>query len=392
MRHDFPRCDEAPTRRRDIDADPAERWALSIIKNDAADTSGVNKAAKQSANTAQEALTWAKQVYAEGAPARDATAALDSKVANAQLEGMTFATEQAREAAARNKSTFQPIEDRIASEAMAYDTPARRAEAAARAGADVESMAGMAVQDMNRDLLRRGGSVDDGSARGGALDLALGKARARASASDSAVRNVEAQGQARMMDAAGLGRGVVGSQATQQQIASTTGNAAVGAAGAGLAAGQSGNQVMQAGFGQAMQGYGQAGSLYGQAAGLQNQARGQDLAFLGSMFGSYTNMLRPVASDENKKKRTGKKANPDEALAEINQLPVEKDWEYDPAKGGPDDGGVPHTGPMAQSVHATMGGGVAPGGTEIDLISMNGKLIAGMQALTRRVQKLEGGK
>lgn len=383
MRHEFPRCDEAPTRRRDIDADPDERWTLSIIKNDAPNTDGVNKAAKQSAATAQEALTWAKQVYSDGANERAAASALDTKVANAQLEGMSFATEQAREAAARNKSTFQPIEDRIATEAMAYDTPARRAEAAARAGADVESMAGMAVQDMNRDLLRRGGSVDDGSARGGALDLALGKARARASASDSAVRNVEAQGQARMMDAAGLGRGVVGSQATQQQIASTTGNAAVGAAGAGLAAGQSGNQVMQAGFGQALQGTNQAGSLYGQAAGLQNQARGQDLAFLGSVFGSFM-------SDKRKKKGTGKKANPDEALAEINQLPVEKDWQYDPAKGGPNDGGVPHTGPMAQSVRAEMGERVAPGGTQIDIVSMNGKILAGMQALTKRVERLEG--
>lgn len=383
MRHDFPQCDEAPTRRRDIDADPAERWALSIIKNDAPDTSGVNKAAKQSAATAQEALTWAKQVYADGASERAAASALDSKVANAQLEGMNFATQKAQSDDQRYRTTFQPVEDRLVSDAMGYDTPARRAEAAARAGADVESMAGMAVQDMNRDILRRGGSVDDGGARGMGLDLALGKATARAGASDAAVRNIESQGHARMMDAAGLGRGVVSNQATQQQIASTTGNAAVGAAGAGLAAGQSGNQVMQTGFGQAMQGYGQAGSLYGQAAGLQNQARGQDMAMLSSMFGSFM-------SDKRKKKGTGKKANPDEALAEINQVPVEKDWQYDPAKGGPNDGGVPHTGPMAQSVRAEMGERVAPGGTQIDIVSMNGKILAGMQALTKRIERLEG--
>jgi hypothetical protein len=385
VRRDIPWCDEALTRRHDIDADPAERRTLSIIKNDAPDTSGVNKAAKQSAATAQEALAWAKQVYADGAGERAAASALDAKVANAQLEGMDFATQKARADDQRYRTMFQPLEDQLVADARGFDTPERRAEAAARAGADVESMAGMAVQDMNRDLLRRGGSIDDGGARGGALDLALGKARARASASDSAVRNVEAQGHARMMDAAGLGRGVVGSQATQQQIAAQTGNAAVGAAGAGLAASNSGNQVMQTGFNQALAGTGQSGSLYGQATGLQNQARGQDLAFLGSVFGS-------VMSDKNKKKKTGKKANPDAALAEINQLPVEQDWEYDPAKGGPDDGGIPHTGPMAQSVRATMGEQVAPGGTQIDMVSMGGKLIAGMQALTRRIERLEGGK
>lgn len=389
MRRDIPWCDESLTRRHDIDADPAERRTLSIIKNDAPDTSGVNKAAKQSAATAQEALAWAKQVYADGAGERAAASALDAKVANAQLEGMDFATQKARADDQRYRTMFQPVENQLVTDAMSYDTPARRAEAAARAGADVESMAGMAVQDMNRDLLRRGGSIDDGGARGGALDLALGKARARASASDSAVRNVEAQGHARMMDAAGLGRGVVGSQATQQQIAAQTGNAAVGAAGAGLAAGQSGNQVMQTGFNQALGGFGQSGSLYGQAASLQNQARGQDLALLGSAMGMFN--LSNAPSDKNKKKKTGKKANPDEALAEINQLPVEKDWEYDPSKGGPDDGGIPHTGPMAQNVRATMGEQVAPGGTQIDLVSMNGKLVAGMQALTRRIEKLEGG-
>lgn len=382
MRPDFPTCDAVPTRRHDIDADPRERAVLAIIKNSAPDTSGVNKAAKQSANTAAEALAWAKQVYAEGSPARDAAATLDNQVANAQLEGMTFATQQAREQDARNKATFQPIEDRLAADALSYDTPARRAEAAARAGADVEAQAGQAMQEMNRDILRRGGSIDDGGARGNALDLALGKARARTAASDAAVRNVEAQGHARMMDAAGIGRGVVSNQATQQQIATSTGNSAVDAANAGVGVGQSGNAVMQQGFGQAMQGYGQSGSLYGQAVGLQNQQRGQDLAFL-------SNAMNLFASDKNKKKRTGKKADGDEALEEINKLPIEEGWQYDPSKGGPDDGGMPHTGPMAQEVRASMGEAVAPGGTQIDAISMNGKLLAGMQALTKRVEKLE---
>jgi hypothetical protein len=44
---------------------------------------------------------------------------------------------------------------------------------------------------------------------------------------------------------------------------------------------------------------------------------------------------------------------------------------------------------MAQRVRQTMGEEVAPGGKAIDVVSMNGKLIAGMQALTKRVARIE---
>lgn len=353
-----------------------------IVKNSAPSTKGVNQAAVMSAQTAQDALNWAKQVYADEAPARQAAADLDRRVADAQIAGMDAATAQATRDAERRRTVFDPIEDRIASEAMNYDTPARRAEAAARASADVEAESGRAMSELRSNALRYGGNFDDGAARGGMVDLALGKARARAGAADSAVRSVEAQGHARRMDAAGIGRGVVSSQATQQQIATQSGNSAVGANMAGLNAIQSGHGVMQTGFGQAMQGYGQAGSLYGQAAQIRNQARGQDLNFMSSIFGS-------VMSDKRKKKGTGKAANDDKALAEVNATPVHDGWKYDPAKGGPDDGGVPHTGPMAQDVHATMGETVAPGGKVIDLVDMNGKLMAGMQALTKRLERVE---
>jgi hypothetical protein len=36
-----------------------------------------------------------------------------------------------------------------------------------------------------------------------------------------------------------------------------------------------------------------------------------------------------------------------------------------------------------------MGGGVAPKGKVIDLVNMNGKLMAGMQALIKRVERIE---
>lgn len=359
------------------------RSGMVLQCSDAPDTSGINQAAVQSSALSKEALDWAKTIYAQEAPARGEAAALDKRVAESQVAGMDFATMQARQDAERNKTVFQPIENKLAADAQTYDTPERRAEAAARAGADVESAAGMAVADMNRDLLRRGGSVDDGGARGGALDLALGKARMRAGASDSAVRNVEQQGYARRMDAAGLGRGIVSNQATQQQIATQAGGAGVQAANAGLAATQSGTPGMQAGFAQGLQGMGQAGNLYGQAANIQSQARGQDFGLLGSAFNSF--MMKPSSK---KIKKNVKPTSPDAALAEVNELDV-ADYDYDPADGGPAGMG-PQTGPMAEQTHAVMGARVAPGGKGIDMMQMGGKILAGMQALTKRVDRLEG--
>lgn len=354
---------------------------LDFIFGKKPDMGGVNRAAEASSKTGADSLAWAKQIFAEQAPDRAAAAALDTRVANSQIAGMDFATQQARESADRNKTVFQPIEDKLAAGALNYDTPERRAAEAARAGADVERNAGMAMAEMRRDTLRRGGSLDDGGARGGAMDLALGTARARAGATDMATRNVEQQGYARMADAANMGRGLASSQATQQQIASNTGSAATAAAGAGLGATMAGNQGMQQGFGQAMQGYGQAGSLYGQAASLKTQMRGQDMNFLSDAFGSY------MKSSSKKIKKNVKGTDEDAALDEVNALAV-KDYDYDPAKGGPPGMG-PQTGPMAEDVRATMGEEVAPGGKAIDMLQMGGKLMASMQALTKRIERIE---
>ena len=101
--------------------------------------------------------------------------------------------------------------------------------------------------------------------------------------------------------------------------------------------------------------------------------------------------MRPtVPSDENIKSGTGKVTDGREELAEVNATPVEKGWMYDESKGAPPGSeGPTHTGPMAQRVRASMGESVAPGGKVIDLVSMNGKLMAGVQALSRDVTTLK---
>jgi hypothetical protein len=353
---------------------------------DAPDYSGMNRAAEASAALSGEALAFFKDVYAKEAPAREAAAGLNNQVAQEQIKGMQFATQQAQDDAARRKSVFQPMEDRLAADAAAYDTPERRAAEAERAAAGVEASVGRSQQGLMRDIMRRGGTALGGVAgQAMAQDAALAKARMLAGATDAATRNVEQQGYARRMDVASLGRGIASNQATQQQIANTTGNSAVGSNMAGLQATQSGTAAMGQGFNTALAGMGQAGQLYGQEAGIQAQTRGQDLNFLGNAFSAY--MMKP-SSEKLKKNRTP--TDEDAALEEINALPVD-DYEYDPAKGGPPGMG-PQTGPMAERVHAVMGDQVAPGAQAIDysITGMGGKIIAAVQALSRKVDELQG--
>lgn len=183
-------------------------------------------------------------------------------------------------------------------------------------------------------------------------DTAGNAVKARAGAMTKAVRDVELQGYARTVDAASLGRGLPAAQATQQQIATSAGTAGVSAGTAALGAAQSGNTTMQQGFQTAISGNTAAGNLYGQAAQIEQSANNSMLGLLGSAGGSAAYFLK---SDKGVKKNTGRMADTARALAEVEKTPVQEGWEYDPAKGGPDEAGQQHIGSMAQDVRRVSG-------------------------------------
>lgn len=360
----------------------------------------------------RDQFDWFKAEYAATKPTRDAAEALSNKVSAAQLEGMETATQQAKDLDARNKTVFQPLEDSIVADASNFDTAGRRTQAVNEATADVESAFGRAQDDLGRTLARSGVTPGGGRSQSLMQDAALKKATAIAGATTGAVKNVEQQGYARKMDAVGLGKGIVGNQATMQQIAQSGGARAVDASGAAINASQSGSGLMQAGFNGARAGINSSGALYGQAAsmsGLASQQRMQGYSMLGQaagfMAGGIPRGMAPnvmgspsfdlmttdigIASDEGIKKGTGKRLDGKKALKGIVNTPVDADWQYDLEAGGPDEAGQRHDGPMAQKVRKHMGNKVAPGGKVIDLASMNGQLMAGMQELASRMTKLE---
>ena len=366
----------------------------------------------------RDQLGFNKQVYSDGADARSSALDLSKRVGAAQLQGMQFATETAKDYDAYNKGTFRPLEQKVVGEAQGYDTPERRLQAAAAAQGDVDQSFAATQAASERDLARDGIAPGSGKAMSLMQDAMVSQAAARAGAGTTAVRNVEQQGFSRSMDAASLGRNLPSNQAVQEHVGTLAGTAATTAGMQGINAQQSGVGNVNAGYAGANSAGNSAGNLFGSVASLNNTAAAQTSAGfnqLGQAVGSLsknpaaTNWMSglfssPAAmpsqvddlgigmSDKNIKTGTGKPASGKKALAQIAATPVEAGWKYDPAKGGPDDGGQPHTGPMAQTVRRTMGESLAPGGTKIDLVGMNGKLMAGMQELTKRVKKLETSK
>jgi hypothetical protein len=255
--------------------------------------------------------------------------------------------------------------------------------------ADVDKQFARSNEAAARAMAANG--INPGSARamsvleGQGVDRALGSA----SAAYNARKGIETVGYARKMDAASLGRGLASSQATSAQVALTAGNNAVSNTGAPITSMNQSTQANGQGFNTAISGNNSAGNLYGQQAAIQQKAgdNSATMGALGSIAGAAI-----FASDENMKTDI-EPVNPDQALQEIVSTPVSK-WKYDPAKMAqegipiPADASGENTGPMAQDVNATMGDEAAPGGKKINLISMNGKAMAAIQSLDKKINRL----
>lgn len=377
--------------------------ASSAAEKAASDaTAAQAAAAAQNQSLGQQALDFAKQQYNDSKGMRDLVSQNALDVSNAQLAAQKQQTAIAADYDAYNKGTFRPVEKALVADAQGYDTPERRAAAVARSTADTESAYGSALEANNRALMRQG--VTPGSGRSQTLmqDMALAKANAITGGTAQATQNIETQGHARMIDAASLGRNLPANQATAAATATTAGNSSVNSGTGALNATNSGVPAVQQGYSSAIGANYGAGNLYGQAANASDRsaaAEAEALGKFGTALGTYagsadgsktiSDLFTNWLSDEDVKENTGKPADGEKALDEINATPVKEGWSYDPSKGGPDEGGAKHIGPMAQQVRRTMGSRVAPGGREISPMDMNGKLLAGMQALTRKVAKLE---
>ena len=360
----------------------------SMMGAEAPDMSGQNQAAINNSQISADTLAFYKQVYADEAPTRARAASIATRAAEQQIESARLNDSISRDYWDYQKNTFRPLEEGIVADALAYDTPERREAEAATAVADVGMQASNARAAQTRAQTRMGVNPNSGAATSMQNVMSLGEAAAKAGAANTARKNVELLGAAKKMDAASLGRGLSSSQATSAGVAINAGNSATANASVPVAQGQSAAAMMGQGAQIAIGGNSSAGNLFGQVSQQQNAQDAAVWGALGTVAGGVVGgpmgaqIGKSIMSDK-KKKKDIKPVSDEEALAAIEDTPVAS-WTY---KEGAGDGGS-HVGPMAQEVRRTMGNKAAPGGKVIDPITVQGVTMAGMAALSRKVDKL----
>lgn len=276
------------------------------------------------------------------------------------MQGLSGTTmEWAEQDRDRYNSTFRPIEDRMAQDALTYNSAERRAAASTEAIADVQQQTALQKAARERSLAAAG--VNPASGRFAAEDRRAdaGAAMAAAGASNLAKRQVEATADAKMANMVNVGRG----------------SAAAATTGMGQAAGMG-----SSGFSGAMQGYNQQGNLLNTQYQQQLQSWQAQQSMYGGIGGALGSIFGAFLSDETKK--TGKRKPSVSVLEAARSMPVEE-WEYKAGEG--DGGGRKHIGPYAQDFAKATGLG---DGKSISIIDAVGVTLGAVQELADKVDEI----
>ncbi len=348
-----------------------------------ANAEAAKEVAKMQQETATEYLDFAKQQYAENKGFLQDIA---------EAEGALSRANQARadEYADYERSVFRPLEKELISKARDYNEDAMREKLASQAASDVNQGFSGAKEQALRNLARFG--INPNSGRFAALNAQIGtqQAGAMAGAQNQARTQAEGLGYARMMDAAGLGRGLATNASTAYGIAIQGGNAA--AQNRTAASDQMSKSYGQAGtmMGQAGATYGISGGIYGQEYDTrmrgyqaQQQAEAQSAAGFGNLIGTGIGVAAKLGAFSMKEAKENKKSIPEgKALKGIKNLDVEE-WNY--KKGVEDEGR--HIGPYAEDFKREFGIG---SGKDIKYQDSIGVMMKAIQDLDAKVDRLGG--
>lgn len=177
------------------------------------------KSADMANKLAQQQFDWAKKVYNDNK-------GLVDQVNTSFLKTMEDARVASEEDRARYKTLYQPMEDKLLTDANSYDTPERRDQEVGAAQSGVAQQFQAARDSATRQL--EGFGVNPSATRFAALDVGLraNEAAAKAAAGTGAAHNVEDQARALRTQAIDIGRGY---PAQVNASAATAGAAGAGA-------------------------------------------------------------------------------------------------------------------------------------------------------------------
>lgn len=352
------------------------------------DMSGQNAAALQQANISADQLQFAKD---QAAKAESRQAQFDPKFQAILDQQLTSSkTQDARSAEQWNQytSTFLPLEQKLASDAIGYNTEGRRTAAGAEARAGVDAAFQRTHDAMTRDLGRAG--ISQTAGRGATLDAAQRFAQAKASAgADRVARNqVETQGMSLVDNAAKFGRNMTSTGLQAAALATQAGQAGANTLGTQ-------QQTYNASLSPTLQAYQGAGNS-AQGAGAtyaginsqnlqQQQVSNQGMAGLGSLAGTLLtsptamSTLGSIFSSKDYKHRIGSVSGK-HARQSLENAPVER-WKY--KKGIADE--AEHIGPYVEDMKDSG----ATKGKSLDVISTLGLHHAAISDMSKDVKAIK---
>ncbi len=200
---------------------------------DAPDTSGMNAAALSNAGIADRAQTLAERSYADQMALFNEFKPLLLQQIQTQIDEQASSTARANDQWNTYLTTFRPVEQALAAQSLAWNTPGRQTQAAQEAAGGVAAQYDTARQSSREDMIRSG--LDPSAMTSLEASGRLLEAKDRAGAANTARRTVESQGMAYLDNAARFGRGLTstglaaaglaadqGSRATQGVTQTTT--------------------------------------------------------------------------------------------------------------------------------------------------------------------------
>ena len=302
----------------------------------------IGRAASQTAETAQQALDWSKQYYADVITPmlkQQSEASIKAQTQMGEIYGTQ--AEQMKLGAERYKEFGIPAENRYYKMAQEYAEPAEYERQAALAKGDLETAQANEMAQTTRQMGALGINPASPGFASAMADASVRNAAAQASAMNRARQGAKQLGMALTADAANFASGKGASNiAMFGQGAQGASGGAFGVANQALGTGMQAGAGVQQGFGQALSGYSNIMETYGGMgkADIAAQAASSPLGGLGSLAGSLLGSggIKGLFSDRRLKINVVKVGELESGLSV---------YEYDYIWGGPR-----HRGVMAQEV------------------------------------------
>lgn len=344
----------------------------------------VGRASEANAEIAARAQGLAEEQWDFNKALTEKYAPLYEQIINSQIAQSEVDRERSDDQWQQYQDIFQPIENRMAEEAMTYDSPEEVARREGLAAATVGKQFDAAADATAREMGRMGVSPTSSMGLQALTDQGNARALAQAGAINKERGDTKLLGMSLRQDAARFGRNQTGTGLAASAAALNSGNAATGTMGAQTAQGNAAGTT-QGLLGTAVSGNNSAGNLALNQWQTQVNAQSQADAGLGSLLGTGlmvgSHLIKPSSEELKEDKRPVKD---EQALDGLMKVPVEN-WKY---KTGVADEGH-HTGPYSEDMHEQFGEEVAPGGAGLDMISVSGKHHAAIRALGKKVSAIE---